>query len=252
MPLFPEQGDASQRTGTGEQESFVNLPENIDLVIANPPFTRAGGPGSKGNTAWNPVFGSVLSKRDADRMKRTLRDMLNGTPASIYAGLGSAFVLLADESLGTGGRLALVLPATVVTGSRWEPIRKLLLGHYELEWVIACHDTRTRSAKAGLPGRLFVSFSESTRNAEVLIVATKRPRGAKTVGFTKFVNLRNNVDDPLSGIALTRSLLAAAQTKTPVEVATGDRVWGEGHTGSAEPDSVWSVGLYGFRTGTAD
>ena len=227
MPLFPEQGDASRRTGEGDEMHAVNLPDNLDLIIANPPYTRAGGPGDEDNTLWNPLFGSVLSKEDRKRMYNTLRKMLNGTPASLYAGLGSAFLVLADERLGAGGRLAFVLPATLTTGSRWQPLRKMLLDKYELQWVIASHDSRNRSKARSLPGRRFVSFSESTRIAEVLIIATKLQEGIAPKGFTKFVNLRHNVDDPISEMALTRSLLAASPSANPVEVLTGDKVWGE-------------------------
>ena len=227
MPLFPEHGDASRRTGQGHERHIVNLPETIDLMIANPPFTRAGGPGDEKNTLWNPLFGSVLSEKDANRMHQTLRKMLNGTPASLYAGLGSAFLVLADERLGPGGRLAFVLPATLTTGSRWEPLRKMLLEKYELHWVIASHDMRNRAKTANLPGRRFVSFSESTRIAEVLIVATKLQNGKKPKGVTRFVNLRHNMDDPISAMALTRSLLAAASSSKRTEVLTGDKVWGE-------------------------
>ena len=153
--------------------------------------------------------------------------MLNGTPASLYAGLGSAFLVLADERLAAGGRLAFVLPATLMTGSRWEPLRKMLLEKYELHWVIASHDIRHRGKTANLPGRLFVSFSESTRIAEVLIVATKLQNGKTANGVTRFVNLRHNVDDAIAAMALTRSMLASASSTKRVEVMTGDKVWGE-------------------------
>ena len=95
-------------------------------------------------------------------MKTALRKTLDGTPASLYAGLGSAFVTLANEHLKIGGRLAFVLPATVLTGSRWLPIRELLLDRYDVEWVVVSHDSRNRTARAGLPGRRYVAFSEST------------------------------------------------------------------------------------------
>ena len=227
MPLFPEHGDASTRSGHGEEKHIVNFPRKVDLIIANPPFTRAGGPGDEENTLWNPLFGSVISKKDARRMHQTLQKMLTGTPASLYAGLGSAFLVLADERLGSGGRLAFVLPATLTTGSRWEPLRQMLLEKYELHWVITSHDARYRSKTADLPGRRFVSFSESTRIAEVLIVATKLQKGKSARGLTNFVNLRRNVDDPISAMAVTQSLLASASSRKQVEILTGDKVWGE-------------------------
>ena len=232
LPMFPEATEAPQRrTGTGKTKHDVFMPE-CDLMIANPPYTRAGGPGSAENTAWNPIFGSVLSAKDAQKMNRALQRMLTNTPASTYAGLGSAFVTLADEKLKPGGRLAFVLPATALTGSRWAPIRKLLLAGYEVEWVVVSHDKRNRPARKGLPGRRYVGFSESTRIAETLIVATKKhadTRKDSSQGTTRFVNLRENPDEPIEAIAIGRAILAMKEPGPTGsnEIAVGARAWGE-------------------------
>ncbi len=206
--LFPDpEQEAVRVTGTGEQLHDSEMSYECDLIISNPPYTRAGGPGSSDNTSWNPLFGSVLSSKDQERMNKALRKTLDGTPASLYAGLGSAFVTLADEHLKIGGRLAFVLPATVLTGSRWSPIRELLLDRYDIEWVIVSHDDRNRTARASLPGRSYVAFSESTRIAETLIVATRRNDLEKANGWTRFVNLRRIPDEPIAAIGLVRALL---------------------------------------------
>ena len=232
LPMFPEATEGPQRrTGTGEAKHDVFMPE-CDLVIANPPYTRAGGPGSAENTAWNPIFGSVLSSEDAKTMQRELKRMLTNTPASIYAGRGSAFVTLADEKLKAGGRLAFVLPATTLTGSRWAPIRKLLLNNYDIEWVVVSHDKRYRSARQGLPGRRHVGFSESTRIAETLIVATKKRASAignPSHGITRFVNLRHNPDEPIEAIAIAKAILAMKQADagSNKEIIVGPKAWGE-------------------------
>ena len=227
LPLLPEGDDPALRTGTGETERAVNLPSPIDLVIANPPYTRAGGPGDADNTEWNPIFGSVLSAADARAMKEALRKTLARTPATVVAGLGSAFLALADERLGPGGRLAIVLPAALVTGSSWRPLRAMLLRNYDLEWVVASHDPRHRTKTATTPGRRHVSFSESTRIAEVLVVATKREAGAPKAGYAKFANLRRNIDNPLAAMAVSRGLLAAREAREPAEILTGEDFWGE-------------------------
>ncbi|MDE0358798.1 MAG: hypothetical protein OXN92_13830 [Gammaproteobacteria bacterium] len=137
--------------------------------------------------------------------------------------------MLADEALDIGGRLAFVLPATVLTGSRWAPIRRLLLSKYAVEWVVVSHDLRNRSAKKGLPGRRLVSFSESTRIAEVLIVATRRRKGDPTDNRAYFVNLLRNPDEPIEALALTRKLLAMREGFVPLEPAAigiGETTWG--------------------------
>ena len=226
--------DAGRTTGEGKRKHDAQIPKVCDLIISNPPYTRAGGPGSRAHTDWNPLFGSVLSEDDAQQMKTALRKTLNGTPASLYAGLGSAFVTLAHEHVGVGGRLAFVLPAAVLTGSRWGPIRALLLDNYDVEWVVVSHDLRHRAARAGLPGRLWVAFSESTRMGETLVVATRRANGARPEGWTQFVNLRRNPDEPIEAIGITQALLAnntnRSRTRSPVEcraIDTSQDEWGE-------------------------
>ena len=232
LPMFPEATDAPhRRTGTGETKHDVFMPD-CDLVIANPPYTRAGGPGSAENTAWNPIFGSVLSEDDAATMNRALERTLKNTPASRYAGLGSAFIVLAHERLKPGGRLAFVLPSTVLTGSRWAGIRELLLSKYDVEWVVVSHDKRHRAMRQGLPGRLYVGFSESTRTAETLIVATKRRSQdyhRTCPPITRFVNLRHNPDEPIAAIAIARAILSKkdANPRSSHEIVVGEKAWGE-------------------------
>ena len=63
--LFPDpEQEAVRVTGTGEQLHDSEMSYECDLIISNPPYTRAGGPGGKDNTSWNPLFGSVLSSKD--------------------------------------------------------------------------------------------------------------------------------------------------------------------------------------------
>ena len=230
LGLFDEKPSIRRVTGTGEvEDSGVGMPPKCHLVIANPPYTRAGGPGDEKNTVWNPIFGSLLDKRDAEKMKRALKKALDGTAGSLYAGLGSAFVVLADEALNIGGRLAFVLPATMLTGSRWAPIRRLLLSKYAVEWVVVSHDLRNRSKKKGLPGRRLVSFSESTRIAEVLIVATRRQHRDRKSSRACFVNLSRNPDEPIEALGLTRKLLALRDGLAPLGPAAieiGETTWG--------------------------
>ena len=227
LPMFEE--DISVRvTGAGEVQDDVAMPRDCHLVIANPPFTRAGGPGDEMNTLWNPIFGSLLDAGDADRMRSALQKTLQGTPASLYAGLGSAFVVLAHENLPVGGRMAFVLPATMLTGSRWSGIRRLLLNNYCVDWVIVSHDSRNRSAVKGLPGRRLVSFSESTRIAEVMIVATKNGADLSR-SHVRFVNLMHNPDEPVQAMTLTRKLFTVDEDMVPLEsraIDIGGASWG--------------------------
>ena len=55
----------------GQRISAGSIPK-ADLIIMNPPYTRAGGPGKLGNSEWNPIFGSVLSNDDITLMQKEL------------------------------------------------------------------------------------------------------------------------------------------------------------------------------------
>ena len=199
--------DSTRATGKGERVERVTMPKDCDLFIVNPPFTRAGGPGDESHTDWNPIFGSVPNMEEKNRMQRALTKTLANSGAGVYAGLGSAFVVLADQHLRVGGRIAFVLPSIVLTGSRWVAIRRLLLERYCIEWIVVSHDPRQRSSTRDLPGRYWTSFSESTNMSEVLIIATKDPQNS-TTNRVRFVNLRDNPDDPIKAMCLIRRLLA--------------------------------------------
>ena len=220
--------DATSVSGTGEEDrANVSFPKNCDLVIANPPYTRAGGPGDEQNTSWNPIFGSLMNQEDQEQMKKALNLTLKKTPAGVYSGLGSAFLVLAHQNLRRGGRIAFVLPSVLVTGSSWKPIREMLLANYQIDWVITSHDPRIRSAKSGLPGRMYASFSESTNMAEVLLVATKEiPSPSHKV---RFVNLKTNPLSTIDAIAVARALIEMPENAIDLSTS-GTSSWGQVHT----------------------
>lgn len=220
--------DATSISGTGEEDrTNVAFPKDCDLVIANPPYTRAGGPGDEKNTSWNPIFGALLSKTEQEQMKNALNRTLRNTPAGVYSGLGSAFLVLAHHNLRGGGRIAFVLPSALVTGSSWKPIRYMLINNYKIDWVITSHDPRIRSAKAGLPGRMYASFSESTNMAEVLLVAAKeKPSPSHKV---RFVNLKTNPLSTIDAIAVARALIEMPENAVDLSTS-GASSWGQVHT----------------------
>ncbi len=230
LPLFIREGPRSRaRDGPGRAGLRRLHATQLRPSGRQPALHVGGGPGTAENSDWNSIFGSALARADAHVMRETLRRILSGTPASLYAGLGSAFAVLACERVRLGGRVALVLPATALTGSRWVPVRAMLLEDFDVEWVVGSHDSRNRPAWGGLPGRSFVSFSESTRIAEALVVATRRNGArARREPVTRFVNLRRNPDEPIDAMAVTRALLAAAGSDGgPAEIAFRAEAWGE-------------------------
>ncbi len=125
-----------------------------NVVIMNPPFTR--------------------QERIPDEYKSLLLERFSKYEEYLHGQLGyhGYFALLADKFLEEGGRIAFVLPATVLRLKSFEGIRKFLKETYHVEYIIT---TLYRSA-----------FSESSRFREILLVAKKGKlkNDAKTIIVT--------------------------------------------------------------------
>jgi hypothetical protein len=130
--------------GTGGEQ--IRL-EKVDTVIMNPPFTR------------QERIPHAYKKRIESNLFE-YRSLLHG-----QLGLYAYFILLADKFLKDGGKMALVIPATVLRIQSCEGIRKLLTERYQVEHIIT---TWYRAA-----------FSEATEFREILLVATKLPADGK-------------------------------------------------------------------------
>jgi hypothetical protein len=157
------------RTGAGfSQATTAELPK-LDLCVMNPPFVRSVG--------GNLLFGSLPDERG--RLQKELKRRVKQIGASATAGLGSVFVALADRWLKTGGRLAFVLPAAVVSGEAWADTRQLISDRYHLETVVSSQDAERQN------------FSENTDLSEILFIARKRADGEPS-GRTAYINLWRN------------------------------------------------------------
>jgi hypothetical protein len=79
------------------------------------------------------------------------------------AGEGLLFLVVVSGLVKEGGRMAFVLPKSLLTGISWFLVRCLLWSKFHLEHVVLSYDARNG-----------YNFSESTSLSEVLIVARKR------------------------------------------------------------------------------
>jgi len=116
--------------------------EKADLVIMNPPFTRQ----------------ERLPTKYKEALNQRLKEYSNKLHGQL--GLHGYFMFLADKFLKPEGRLALVLPATVLRLGSTQGIRELLTENYIIEYIIT---TSARSA-----------FSEGAQFREILLVAKKK------------------------------------------------------------------------------
>jgi tRNA1(Val) A37 N6-methylase TrmN6 len=119
--------------------------KTVDVVLMNPPFTRK----------------QSIPKENRDRMNKSLKEYAkfidNGMNLSPY------FILLADRFLRPGGRIAMVLPDSILDQDSAAGVRSFLSQKYQIEFII----------QAG--HRL--AFSEDAAFLEILLVARKRRRG---------------------------------------------------------------------------
>jgi len=144
---------------TGLKPEEIRL-EKQDVIIMNPPFTR--------QERIPKEYKTILFERFLK-----YKDYLHG-----QLGYYGYFIFLADKFLKENGRIALVLPATILMAKSCQGIRKFLSDNYYIEYVITTHQ---RSA-----------FSESVRFREILLVAKKLSSPVKNVGDapTKIVILK--------------------------------------------------------------
>ena len=165
MTLF-NMSDPALRTGSAGEETAAQVIADVkdgefDLVIMNPPFTRATNHEGAHADVTNPAF-AAFGATDADQtaMGKRINTLGKGTCYHGNAGIASAFAALVDKKLRPGGVLAMVLPLSVSAGLSWKGFRELLGGSYA--------DLTVLSIAAN--GKE-MSFSSDTGMAECLVIA---------------------------------------------------------------------------------
>ena len=152
------------RTATARQAEPVNIvvPSNSqDLVIQNPPYSRA-----RGDRKLFDVTGidEAQRKDSVDRLGR-LRNKLKRDGDEIIegqAGLGSDFSAMAHRKLKAGGIFATVLPLTSAHADSWEGFRRTIEREY------------SRIVAIAFPTHEGAMMSADTYMNEMLLIATKR------------------------------------------------------------------------------
>ncbi len=218
-------GEKATKIGlTKEEEKLIKI-KPFDLVVMNPPFTRAGGRwkeesgkiggGLFGFVADEKVRKNILKdfKQVREDIKKILinkaKKLLNKTALEILvskkefdvyrnigqAGEGLLFLYLADKfTKEDGGKIGFVLPKNLLSGISWFLARSLLASNYYVEYVVVSYD-----AKNGY------NFSESTNLSECLLVAKKLKEHSDNE-ITKFVMLLRKPQSSVESIALANQI----------------------------------------------
>ena len=183
--------------------------ESLDLVIMNPPFTRAGSDWEGINREEDSIkqFRGLSTTLDSQKeMSVRLKKFARGTSYHGYAGIASAFVALADRKLKQGGVLALVLPISAAAGMSWQGFRRLIGRSYA--------DVEVLSITSNGGG---ISFSADTSIAECLIIAKKN--GAKTEDtIGRFASIERRPRDLMGASILAKAI---ADIDNPRSISDG-------------------------------
>lgn len=181
-------------TGAGEIPAQLNVEMPMasqDLVIMNPPFTRAGSDwegDQRASDSVKPFRGLSNDLETQTKMSATVRRYAQGTCAHGYAGLASHFLALADKMVKDDGTIALVLPLTAMHGTSWGKARDLIRKHYGDITVItiaaSSDDDRSFSADTGMAEALLICRKsvDAIRGRGRFVSLGQRPRSEMEAG----------------------------------------------------------------------
>jgi len=220
---------AARANGNGDEQTaqaVAEIPDGgFDLVIMNPPFPSNTKHFDAAAGVVNAAFAAFdLSEADQAGMAERMKHLARDTVYHGHAGLGSAFVSLAERKLKPGGIVALVLPFTAVNGASWVKFRELLAGQFD--------DIALVSIAAN--GR-DMSFSSDTGMAECLVLGRKLGPEESSKGRGNFISLRERPANFAAASEVAKSLLTANGGKWQLEegpfggalARCGDTIMGE-------------------------
>jgi len=199
-PLFNTSEPARRTDRIGEQTAdyvIADIPDGeFDLVIMNPPFTRATNHEGAHADVTNPAFAAFgATSEDQTAMGKLMNEMAKGTCYHGNAGIASAFAAVGHKKLKPGGVLALVLPLSVASGLSWQRFRKMLAEDYtDLEILSIAANGKE------------MSFSSDTGMAECLIVGRKRRPNEASDMRAHFVSLSHRPQGFAQADALAKLL----------------------------------------------
>ena len=227
--------DPAQRTGSAGEETATQIiadvpDEQFDLVIMNPPFTRATNHEGAHADVTNPAFAAFgATKADQTAMGRRINQSGRGTCYHGNAGISSAFAALANRKLRPGGILAMVLPLSVTAGLSWSSFRELIGQEYT--------DLTVLSIAANGKD---MSFSSDTGMAECLVIARK---GVEEKDFSlphrgRFTSLRSRPQSLAHAHAIANNIAETDDIRTIENGPYGGSALMVGETSAGEEVSV--------------
>ena len=235
--------DPALRTGSVGEETAaqinVDIPDaSFDLVIMNPPFTRATNHEGAHADITNPAFAAFdATPADQTAMGDRINQLGKDSCYHGNAGIASAFAALAHKKLRPGGVLALVLPLSAAAGLSWQGFRETLAKNYT--------DLTVLSIAASDNDHL--SFSADTGMAECLVIARKLKQSEVTTGKGSghFVSLGRRAQGFAHAGSLAMNVSNPEQARRVEDgpyggtaLMIGDELAGEGMTVPVQTDGA--------------
>lgn len=204
MTLF-NVSDPAMRTGSAGEETAAQIRTDIpdgsyDLVIMNPPFTKAGSDweGSERSEDSIKQFKGLSTDLVTQKeMAKSLKQYTKDTCYHGYAGIASAFAALAHKKIRPGGVLALVLPLSAASGQSWLKFREMISQDYTKLTVLSLAAADNDD----------LSFSADTGMAECLVIARKVTLSDSSDGRVCFTSLRRKPQGFSHASSLAKGIL---------------------------------------------
>lgn len=190
---FDEMGDYVTGTSSTTFHNPEIQNEFFDIIIMNPPYTSSKTLG----VGKNLMFASLNNdKKTQTAMALLAAKKFKDTCKSGNAGAATYFMAIADKKLKRGGRLGIVLPATVASGPEWAKVRKLLAEGYD--------DIRVISLASSL--QKGNSFSYDTDTGEVLLICKKAQSKNASKVHGQFLTLYQRPRSELESLSIVNEL----------------------------------------------
>ena len=209
--------DPAMRTGSAGEETAAQVRAEIpdagyDLVIMNPPFTRATNHEGAHADITNPAFAAFdATDDDQTAMGGRVNRLGDDTCYHGNAGIASAFAALAHKKLKPGGVLALVLPLSAVAGLSWQGFREMI-GRYYTDLTVLTIAAADNDD---------LSFSSDTGLAECLVIARRLKLDETPQDRARFTSLNHRPQ----GFAHASSLSGGLLDGSPVRRIEDGALW---------------------------
>ena len=190
---FKEMAAASGARAIGEGAAVVP-PPMMDLCAMNPPFVS----GRKGSEMFDFIEPESARKATMSAFKK----MGGEQGFRTGRGQGPPFAVMGARNVKPGGRLAMILPSTLMTGfdDAWTDARREIEDGFNLESVVVLRDPKRQV------------FSDSAKLSECMVVARKLRAGEKpSAAPALFVSLHKYPARRETALAASRAIRDAAK-----------------------------------------